>query len=73
MRSIKRRREVLEKINSADKVNSNESRLLGYLVLTEDYPDLLMWAERIKNEARCDSSADIDMDALLKIIDELPE
>lgn len=48
MRSIKRRREVLEKINSADKVNSNESHLLGYLVLTEDYPELLDWAERAR-------------------------
>lgn len=48
MRSIKRQRDVLEKINSADKVNSNESRLLGYLVLTEDYPELLDWVERAR-------------------------
>lgn len=74
MRSIKRRRELLEKINSADKVNSNESRLLGYLVLTEDYPEL---AER----ARAWLAVQLDAgdytpsqyEDLKKLLEELPE
>lgn len=77
MRSIKRRRELLEKINSADKVNSNESRLLGYLVLTEDYPELLDWAER----ARAWLAVQLDAgdytpsqyEDLKKLLEELPE
>lgn len=61
MRSIKQQREFIVELDE------------GFSFLEAPYIELLDWAERIKNEARCDSSADIDIDALLKIIEELPE